>query len=99
MINRDIMIDLKKECLRTWADLSGVSGLTKAQFEELADRTFAERIAGKYDNRVTVIHKTYFTPADDARGYSWSTDVTVYGDNMMTVGQYNITSRRRSELA
>lgn len=89
-----IMVDITKICEYVWVNLTGDTTLTQAQFIEASNDLFNEQIVGRYDSRVTIVPTTYFTEADDVRGYSWTMDVAVYGNTMKTVGTYNIIARR-----
>jgi hypothetical protein len=53
---------------------------------------------GRFDDRVIVVPNTYFTDFDEALGYSWSCDITLYLNNMMTVGTFTIIADRRSNF-
>lgn len=97
--NVAIAIDLEKVSQRTYRDLTGMSGkLTKAQFIMRSNELILERTEGKYDGRVSIRPDTYFTAADEQRGYSWRTDIHMYGENMRTVGTYTVVAHRSSEL-
>ncbi len=97
--NMAIAIDLEKVAQRTWRDLVGTSGkMTKAVFIQRSNQMIMDRTEGKYDGRVTIRPDTYFTAADEQRGYSWRTDIHMYGENMRTVGTATIVAHRSSEL-
>jgi len=93
-----IMVDVTKLCDVVWRELSGQTRLTKAQFIEKSNQLMNDLVEGRYDDRVTIVPTTYFTTADDARGYSWTMDVAVYGDPMKTVGTFNVIAKRRADL-
>jgi hypothetical protein len=97
--NMVIAVDLEKVGQRAYRDLTGISGkMTKAQFIMRSNQLILDRTEGRYDSRVTVIPDTYFTAADEQRGYSWKTDIHMYGENMRTVGTYTVVAHRSSEL-
>lgn len=97
--NVAIAIDLEKVSQRAWRDLTGISGkMTKAQFIQRSNQLILDRTEGKYDGRVTIRPDTYFTAGDDQRGYSWKTDIHMYGENMRTVGTYTVVAHRSSDL-
>lgn len=97
--NVAIAIDLEKVSQRAYRDLTGMSGkLTKAQFIMRSNELILERTEGKYDGRVSIRPDTYFTAADEQRGYSWRTDIHMYGESMRTVGTYTVVAHRSSEL-
>ncbi len=97
--NMCIAIDLEKVSQRAYRDLTGISGkMTQAQFIMRANQLILDRVEGRYDGRVTVRPDTYFTAADEQRGYSWRTDIHMYGENMRTVGTYTVVAHRSSDL-
>ncbi|WP_257291504.1 hypothetical protein, partial [Endozoicomonas sp. ONNA1] len=98
MINMIIEMELQKVCFRVWRDLSGNSKLTTEQFIERSDRLIERNTVGRFDDRVTIIPETYFTEGDEARGYSWSCKIHMYGANMMTVGTFTVVSHRNEDL-
>lgn len=96
--NMIIAVDIIKVCRAVWTELVGLSGLTDAQFIQRSNDKIATYIRGKYDGRVTVVPNTYFTDADNTRGYSWSCDVDLYLGNMKTVGSFTVRANRLSDL-
>jgi hypothetical protein len=98
-INMFIIVEIEKVAERAWRRLTGTSKLTRDQFIERSDALIEELTAGRFDDRVIVQPRTYFTDFDEALGYSWSCDIELYLNNMMTVGTYTIIARRRSDFA
>lgn len=82
----------------SWRYFTGNGKFRKQKFAELVDEFIRERLAGRFDDRFTFEVRTEFTQADEAAGYSWTTHVTIYAPNMVTVGKYSIVSRRISDL-
>lgn len=97
-INMLIVTDLQKVCFRTWRRLVGNSSLTNAEFVDRSNTMILQDVDGRYDSRVTIEPTTYFTPADEARGYSWSCDIAAYFNNMRTVGVFTTIVHRKSDL-
>lgn len=95
----DIMVDVTKQCDIVWSEFTGRSDLTDGQFVSECETRFNELVEGRYAGRVVIVPTCYYTPADEARGYSWTMDVAVYGNNMKTVGTFNVIARRQSDLA
>ena len=93
-----IMCNLVLVCNTIWTELTGTTELTNAQLIERSNRRFNELVDGRYADRVVLEPVTHITQADDARGYSWNMDVRVYGNNMKTVGTFNIIARRLEDL-
>ena len=97
--NMAVAIDLEKVSQRAYRDLTGISGkMTEGQFIMRSNDLIMERVEGKYDGRVTIRPDTYFTSRDRQRGYSWKTDIHMYGENMRTVGTYTVVAHRSIQL-
>jgi hypothetical protein len=94
----EICVDVTKQAEHVWRLLTGDTQLTEAQFIDESNRIFRELTDGKYDDRVILIPRTTFTPADEARGYSWEFTVEVYANVMKTVSVINLITRRMSQL-
>lgn len=97
-MNMFIAVELEKVAERTWRDLTGISTLTNEQFIERSNRLIEEAVRGKFDDRVVIEADTFYTANDAQRGYSWSCNIVMYGNNMKTVGSFTIISRRREDL-
>lgn len=89
-----ICCDITRQSELVWKLMSGNDTLTEAQFSEESDKLLLKQVAGRYDNRVTVVPNTYFTEADSARGYSWTQEVSVYGQVPRTVAQITLVTKR-----
>ncbi|MNV13847.1 hypothetical protein D3C71_1045090 [compost metagenome] len=96
--NMAIAVELEKIADRAWRDLVGIDSLTPEQFIARSNRLISERAAGRFDGRVVIEVDTFLTAADTQRGYSWSCNIIMYGNNMMTVGSFTIVARRREDL-
>ena len=91
--------ELEKVCVRVWARLTGRSDLTPEQFAQRSDELIQELTERRFDNRVIIVPETYYTALDEARGYSWSCRIKLYGNNMKTVGSFTIEAHRQEELS
>lgn len=98
-INAFIVTEVEKVSERVWRRLTGTSKLTREQFVERSNNLISDLTEGRFDDRVIVVPNTYFTDFDEALGYSWSCDITLYMNNMMTVGTFTIIADRRSNFA
>lgn len=87
-------VDVTKQCDKVWKLMVGVTNLTNAQFIERANRELAALVAGRYGNNVRVVPNAYFTPADNARGYSWVQDPVIYANVMKTTQTTTVILRR-----
>lgn len=96
--NMAIAVELEKVADRAWRDLTGIDGLTPGQFIARSNRLIQDAVKGRFDGRVTIVPETILTAADNQRGYSWSCKITMYGNNMMTVGTFTIVARRQEDL-
>ena len=92
-----ICVDVTKQCDITWKLLTGNTQLTRPQFIDRSNAILAKLVEGRYDDRVTIVPRTYFTPGDVARGYSWTMDVAVYSNIMKSVGTMNVISRQTEQ--
>lgn len=93
-----ISVELEKVCSRSWRRMTGRSDLTNAQFAKRIDEIIQELTERRFANRVVVRSETYYTKQDEMRGYSWTTRIMLYANNMKTVGTFTIESHRREEL-
>lgn len=96
--NMMVAVELEKVAQRVWRDLVGITKLTPQQFVERSNRLIQDACKGRFDDRVVIVANTYYTANDSQRGYSWSCEINMYGNNMKTVGTYTIVARRREDL-
>lgn len=97
-ITVSICCDVMRLVRRVHAELSGNAKLSKEQFIERGDNLILEMVDGRYNERVVVVPQTYFTEADDQRGFSWHCKVTVYANNPRTVMIFDLETRRMEDL-
>jgi hypothetical protein len=97
-INMMIAVELEKVCQRVWRDLTGNSTLTNEQFIEHSNTLIRQATDKRFDDRVTIVPETFLTPDDSARGYSWSCNINMYGNNMKSVGSFTVVARRSEDL-
>lgn len=98
-INAFIITEIEKVAERVWRQLVGGSKLTPAQFIEKSNKLIEDGTRGRFDDRVTVVAKTFFDDIDTALGYSWSTEIELYMGKMRTVGSYTIVAKDRAQFA
>lgn len=89
--------ELEKVCLRNWRDMTGAS-LPRDIFIEQSNQLILDMTAGRFDGRYVIVPDTYFTNFDEASGFSYSCNVSLYANNSIYVGQFTITSRRMEDL-
>lgn len=91
-------VELQKVFDRVRREFGSRSDLSKEQYAERVDEEIVNRTNGRFMERFVIKSKTYFTAQDDARGYSFTTDITIYANSMRTVGTLSIISRRKEDL-
>lgn len=92
------IVELEKVGERAWRQFTGSANLTNAQLVERVKRFIVDNTIGRFDDRFVIEPDVYFTEADIARGYSWTTKIKLYGPNMKTVSVLSIEARRISDL-
>lgn len=92
------IVELQKVGERAWRQFTGSANLTNAQLIERVKRFIVENTIGRFDERFVIEPDVYFTEADIARGYSWTTRIKIYAPSMKTVSVLSIEARRISDL-
>jgi hypothetical protein len=92
------IVELQKVGERAWRQFTGSANLTNAQLIERVKRFIVENTIGRFDERFVIEPDVYFTEADIARGYSWTTKIKIYAPSMKTVSVLSIEARRISDL-
>lgn len=85
---------IEREAHNSWRDLTGNGKFSPAKFLQESDRILEERLAKRFDGRFIIQVETFYTQADELRGYSWSCNIYLYAPNMKTVGSYTVIARR-----
>lgn len=80
------------------AYFSGNARLTKAQLRQQCDEHIIKATNGIFGGRVEIRTETFHTDADNDRGFSWHTRVTVYGNNPANVMTFELETRRMEDL-
>lgn len=78
-----------------WRVFTGDSRLTSLQYADRVDRFIEAQTKDCYDLRADITPRSYYTPADTRRGYSWHTDIEGLFDGMKTVETLTIIAGRR----
>ena len=94
-----IICELNKVAEQAWRYYSGRSDLTLEQIKLRIDSFIRNRTEGRFDGRVIIEPETYYTEADLARGYSGTTRIKIYANNMWTVSTTHIQAFRMSDYA
>ncbi len=82
-----------------WQQFTGREDLTNAQLADATNAYISARVQGIFDNRYIIKPQAFFTDADVARGYSWTTPVQLYANNMKTVMTTYVQAYRMSALS
>lgn len=90
---------IERVCEIVWRRLVGNGKLTDDQFIDRCDKMIEEELNGKFDGRFRIVPETYYTTADKLAGFSWSTDVHFYANNMKSLGKFTVVARRMSDYA
>jgi len=93
--NMVIACNLTRIGERAWRVFVGDSQSENSEFLALIDEYIVEQTNGRYHDRVDVTPRSYYTAADEQRGYSWHTDITFSGQGIKTVETLTIISERR----
>lgn len=96
-INMQIVCDIDYICFQVWTELTG-STMSEDELIETSNRLIADRVRGRYDGRVVIVPNTHLSLLDEARGYSWSCQVDLYGANMRTVAKSWVVTHRLKDL-
>lgn len=88
---------IERVCHTAWRDLTGISKWSNAKFAEESDRMIEARLANVFDDRFVIKSETFYTEADVAAGYSWSTHIHIYANNMKTVGKFTVIAHRMED--
>lgn len=91
-------VELEKVGEKARRQYSGRSDLTDQQFADRINKYISGDVEGRFDSRFTIIPNTYYTTADQQRGYSWTTKIQIYADNMKTVQTLYLEAHRSSDL-
>lgn len=81
-----------------WREFSGSISLTNAQLEEAVNTFIANQVKDKFDGKFVVVPDTVVTELDEIRGYSWTSNIKIYANNMKTVMTAQVEAYRSSDL-
>lgn len=98
--NTVICCDLQKIGEGSWRAFTGTSSLTDGQLTSGVNDYITDEVQrkGSYANRVVVQPNAHITSADKQRGYSWTTQIKVFGPNMKTIAQLSVQANRIGDL-
>lgn len=90
-----IAVDVTKQHNIVWAALTGDTTLSPGEFLDASNTLITDLTSDRYDSRVDVVPNTYYTGADEQRGYSWTADSTIFANVMKSVATMIIRTQRR----
>lgn len=79
------LVTLNRIASDAWRQFTGTATMTDAVFIDNVTNYLNGRLAGIFDNLVTVVPEVIITQADAARGYSWQIRYRLYAGTMKTV--------------
>lgn len=95
--NMVIACNLTRIGERAWRRFVGNSKLSNLQHVTRVDQYINEQAQGRYDSRVDVTPRSYYTKGDEQRGYSWHTDITMAGQGSKLVETLTIIAKRNEQ--
>lgn len=93
-----ICCDAMRVVNRVHAYFSGNATLTRAQLIEQSDALILRMTDGRYNDRVILEPETYFTDADNQRGFSWHNRLVIRANNPFTVMIFDLETRRMEDI-
>lgn len=84
----------ERVAFEVWRELTGTSSLTTGQFIREATERASRKLAGAFGGVVRTVPTVTVTQADEAYGYIWRLDISVYGNNAKYKQIYSTTLRR-----
>lgn len=83
---------------KAWTTVTGNSKHTDLEIAERLDQYINSRLMNAFDGRFITTAKTFYTPNDQANGFSFTTETTIYCNVTKRVANYKIIAHRMSEL-
>lgn len=94
-----VCVELEKVGFNSWKQFTGTDHLTNPELKRQVEQFISDNVKDRFDGRVVIIPEVYFTAADLARGYSWSTRIKMYAANMKTANAIELQANRLDDLA
>lgn len=88
---------IEKNHFKAWTTATGDSKSTNLEIAERLDQFLNSRLMNAFDGRFITVSKTYYTDSDEANGFSFTTDTTIYSTVTKRVANYKITAHRMSD--
>lgn len=94
-----VCVEAQKIGNQVWREFTGSISLTEAQLIEKVNARIEELMANRFAGLFVIKPVTTITESDAANGYSWTTAIKVYANNMKTVMTLSVEAYRMSDLA
>lgn len=92
-------VEMQKVAERVWRLYSGAVSLEDPVLFDNVNRAVEERSVGRFAGLFKIVPAAYKTEADQARGFSYTLPVSIYGNVMSTVATVELKAYRLSDLA
>lgn len=89
---------IEKNHFRGWTMVTGDSKSTNLEIAERLDQFLNSSLMNAFDGRFVTESKTYYTETDEANGFSFTTDTTIYSNMTKHTANYKITAHRMSDI-
>jgi hypothetical protein len=96
--NMMICVELQKIGARARRKFSGADKLTEAQLINGVQSDISAQAQGRFDDRCVIKPEVTVTASDKRNGFSWTTIIRMYGNNMKTVQDLTIETHRLEDL-
>lgn len=92
-------VEMQKVAERVWRLFSGSVSLDDPVLFDRVNRAVEERSVGRFAGLFKIVPAAYKTEADQARGFSYTLPISIYGNVMSTVATVELKAYRLSDLA
>lgn len=90
-------IEMVKVARKAFVMFVGSDKLTNSEFKKAQEEYISQDVKGRFDNRFVITPTVFYTAADTAAGFRWSTRINFKGPNQKTVMSLGIDVERREE--
>lgn len=90
-------IEMVKVARKAFVMFVGSDKLTNSEFKKAQEDFIAQDVKGRFDNRFVITPTVFYTAADTAAGFRWSTRINFKGPNQKTVMSLGIDTERRED--
>lgn len=90
-------VEMVKVARMAYVEFVGSDKLTNSEFKKAQEEFISANVKGRFDNRFIIVPTVFYTAADKAAGFRWSTRINFKGPNQKTVMSLGIDVERREE--